>query len=115
MTTTTTEQAVRTATRFHRLRYGQSDRALCGVPVRFAVESLPVEDVPDADRCRRCWDRPQGARLERSSMASRVGVRATADGGVCQICDEPIVKEQRIHRRGDRWAAHADCWAGAHE
>lgn len=39
------------------------------------------------------------------------GVRATADGGTCDRCDGPVLKDQRIVRQGDGWI-HAACHSG---
>lgn len=110
---TAAELAVRTAYRFHRLApYSNGTRSMCSRPIT-GGDQLPVEQVPDELRCRRCWNRREGARLERSSMAARIGVRAMGGGpAVCDRCDEPIVKEQRIVRRGEHWI-HAACASGA--
>lgn len=114
MTATLPErEAGSTGGRFHRLRYGRT-RALCGVVLVDIIERQAVDQVPDNARCIRCWRRPIGARLEASSMAQRQGIRATSDGGVCPRCDHPVLKEQRIVKRGEVWI-HAACHNQEHE
>lgn len=111
----TDEQAVTVGGRYHRVKpYAETDRALCGVPVRFVLERKPVAEVVDADRCRRCWWTPRGARLERSALQEYAGVRATADGGVCPWGDDLVLKDERIVEHGGHWG-HAACWARVHE
>lgn len=39
------------------------------------------------------------------------GIRATADGGECPACHEPILKEQRIVRARRGWT-HTHCAPG---
>lgn len=55
-----------------------------------------------------------GARREWSGLKHLSGVRALADGGVCELCDRHVLKDQRIVKAGERWV-HAECWKLGHE
>lgn len=58
--------------------------------------------------------RTVGARLERPWLQHLQGTRAKADGGICDRCDGPILKDQRIVKSGEHWV-HAGCHAEVHE
>lgn len=62
------------------------------------------------------YDKASLGRLPRKAVVAEIqhqmsGRRAWQDGGVCGLCPDPILKDERIVPRGDGWI-HVRCHPG---